>query len=146
MIIRAVAQDDWDQWRDLWTGYLAFYETELADEVFETSFARLLSEELDQYRGLVAEREGALIGLAHYLIHRDLWSLHDTCYLSDLFVDPMARKSGAARALLIEVEQRAKAAGAATLYWMTQDTNTTARTLYDQVADLMPFVQYSKSL
>jgi len=146
MIIRALEARDRDNWRRLWTDYLGFYKTEVSEEVFEASFDRLLSDDPNQYRGLIAEQDGTAIGLAHYLVHRDLWSLSDTCYLSDLFVDPKARGSGAGRALIDAVAREAKAAGAASLHWLTQESNATARGLYDQIAELQPYVQYHKSL
>jgi len=34
--IRDLRDDDWDDWRALWGGYLAFYRAELKDEVTRT--------------------------------------------------------------------------------------------------------------
>ena len=36
-----IAPSDEGEWRELWRGYLAYYETELPDEIYRTSFARL---------------------------------------------------------------------------------------------------------
>ena len=84
---------------------------------------------------LVAEREGKLIGLAHYLIHRSTWSVENICYLNDLFVDPRGRRSGVARKLIEAVYGAADEAGAAKVYWLTHESNAAARLLYDQVAE-----------
>ena len=40
--IRALAKSDEAEWRRLWTGYLEFYETSVAEEVYHTTFSRLL--------------------------------------------------------------------------------------------------------
>ena len=48
------------------------------------------------------------------------------------------------RALIEAVYDRAKAAGASRVYWLTQEGNAQARILYDQVADRPGFIQYRK--
>jgi hypothetical protein len=40
----------------------------------------------------------------------------------------------------------ARTAGASRVYWHTQESNTTARALYDKIATLTSFVQYRKYL
>ncbi len=84
------------------------------------------------------------IGIAHYLFHRSCWTIGDYCYLQDLFVAEEARGLGAGRALIAAVESEARAAGASRVYWLTQEDNTTARALYDKVADRSGFIQYRK--
>ena len=39
---------------------------------------------------------------------------------------------------------RAQAAGASRVYWLTKSDNTTARILYDKVATESGFIQYRK--
>ena len=47
---------------------------------------------------LVAESDGRLVGLAHYLFHRSTTAIEPVCYLQDLFtVEPRADKGSAAR-------------------------------------------------
>ena len=47
--------------------------------------------------------------------------------------------------VLIEaVYQKAEAAGASRVYWLTQSSNAQARALYDKVADNLGFIQYRK--
>lgn len=143
--IRAVRQQDWADWKRLWTAYLAFYETELAEPVFESTFARLLGDDPQDFSGLVAEKDGRLIGLTHYLFHRHAWKTENVCYLQDLYVDPDIRGTGAGRALIEAVYEAADEAGAPSVYWMTQDFNTNARKLYDRIGTLTPFIKYSRS-
>jgi GNAT superfamily N-acetyltransferase len=86
--------------------------------------------------------DGTLVGIVHYLFHRSTWTIGDYCYLQDLFTAPEARGQGAGRALIEAVYDRAEAAGASRVYWLTQETNATARALYDTVADRPGFIQY----
>lgn len=144
LIIRPLRASDRKHWAELWTKYLAFYETTLAPEVFDTAFERLLSDRSNEFSGLIAERDGQPIGLAHYLFHRTLWSVEDTCYLMDLFVDPDCRGGGIGRALIEAVHDAAKACGIPITYWITQEFNYKGRMLYDRVADRTPFIVYEK--
>ena len=88
--------------------------------------------------------DDALVGIVHYIFHRSTWTIGDYCYLQDLFTVPQARGKGAGRALIEEVYTRAREAGAARVYWLTQEDNAQARILYDKVADLPGFIQYRK--
>ena len=142
--IRPLVETDDAEWRRLWTGYLEFYETSVTEEVYRTTFARLLGNELQDYHGLVAEQGGKPIGLTHYLFHRHCWRIENVVYLQDLFVDPEARGTGAGRALIEAVYAAGDAAECPTVYWTTQDFNATARLLYDRVANLTPFVKYQR--
>lgn len=142
--IRKITADDEPEWRRLWTGYLKFYETKVEEEVYRTTFQRLLSDDHNEFHGLLAELDGKLIGLTHFLFHRHAWKVEDVCYLQDLFVDARRRGSGAGRALIEAVYRAADAAGAPDVYWLTQDFNETARKLYDQVGILTPFIRYNR--
>ncbi|WP_050524638.1 GNAT family N-acetyltransferase [Pseudorhodobacter wandonensis] len=145
ILIRPLTAQDHDAWRRLWTDYLNFYETTVSEEVYETSFARLLSGDAGEYKGLVAVVDGRIVGLAHYLFHRFMWTVEDTCYLMDLFTAPELRGKGVARALINAVHVSAKASGIKMTYWNTQDNNYKGRMLYDQVAVKVPFVTYEKT-
>ena len=67
-----------------------------------------------------------------------------SCYLQDLFVAEGVRNLGLGRALILAVEERARAAGASRVYWLTHETNTDARALYDRLAERSGFIQYLK--
>jgi GNAT superfamily N-acetyltransferase len=142
--VRKLEAGDESVWRRLWTAYLEFYETSVPEAVYRTTFARLLGDDPHDYLGLVAERDGEVIGIAHYLFHRHCWRIEDVVYLQDLFVDPAARGTGAGRALIEAVYREADAAGCPAVYWLTQEFNDTARRLYDRVATVTPFVKYQR--
>lgn len=140
--IRPLTPADRPDWTRLWTGYLAFYDTELPEAVFDSTFARLLGNDPQDYNGLIALLDDRPVGLVHYLFHRHGWKIENTCYLQDLFTESGARGRGVARALIQAVYDAADAAGAPSVYWLTQDHNATARKLYDQVGVHTPFIKY----
>ena len=144
MIIRPILPDDESAWRLLWRDYLAFYETELPEVVYKTSFARLVDPEVRDYQGLLALRDDVPVGLVHYIFHRHGWHIADICYLQDLYVMPGGRGGGVGRALVEAVYTEADACGAAGVYWLTQEFNVTARRLYDRIGHATPFVKYTR--
>ena len=144
MKIRELRTDDEAAWRDLWTGYLEYYESTVPKEVYQTTFARLLGDDPQDFSGLIAQADGVPVGLTHYLFHRHAWKVENVCYLQDLYTDPSVRGTGAGRALIEAVYAAADAAGCPSVYWLTQDFNATARRLYDRVGCLTPFIRYNR--
>ena len=94
----------------------------------------------------MAERDGRLVGLVHYLFHRSTSLISPTCYLQDLFTTKEARGQGVGRALIESVYERARSAGSQRVYWQTHETNLTAMALYDKVAERSGFLVYRKRL
>ncbi|MEP3232111.1 MAG: GNAT family N-acetyltransferase [Hyphomicrobiales bacterium] len=142
--IRPVIQGDEKDWRSLWRGYLEYYETSVPEEVYQTTFSRLIDPDHKTQQGLLAVKDGKAIGLVHYIYHAHNWRLEDVCYLQDLYTDPTVRGTGAGRALIEAVYKAADENGTPSVYWMTQDFNQTARHLYDRVATLTPFIKYQR--
>lgn len=142
--IRPLEAADEAEWRRLWTGYLAFYETAVSDEVYRTSFARLLGDDPQDFHGRLAEIDGRPVGLVHFLFHRHMWRVENTCYLQDLYADPEARGLGVGRALIEAVYAEADARACPSVYWLTQEFNTPARQLYDRIGTLTPFIRYNR--
>jgi len=139
--IRALRPDERGSWQPLWDGYLSFYKAAVPSEVTDTTWARLHDPAEPMYV-LGAFFDGALVGIVHYLFHRSTWTIDNYCYLQDLFTAPEARGHGVGRALIEAVYDQAKAAGASRVYWLTHETNATARALYDTLADRPGFIQY----
>lgn len=145
LTIRPLCFEDRAAWAPLWQGYLDFYEAALAPEVTAATWARL-NDAAEPMDGLGAfDATGCLIGFAIVVRHRSSWALADYTYLEDLFVAPHARGQGAARALIEAVCVRAKAAGSSRVYWLTQESNTTAQALYDHVAERAGFLIYRRA-
>ncbi|MGY2052630.1 N-acetyltransferase family protein [Methylobacterium sp. JK268] len=145
LTIRSLRPDERAAWDPLWQGYLRFYGASVAPAVSDVTWARL-HDPAEPMHGLVAEGDGAVIGLVHYVYHRSTWTVGPYCYLQDLFTAEAARGQGVGRALIEAVYAAARAEGASRVYWLTQEGNVTARALYDTLADRSGFIQYRKML
>jgi len=145
LIIRPAHPEDFPQWLPLWNGYNKFYNrhgaTALPDAVTQATWSRFF-DSYEPMHCIVAEYEGRLVGLVHFLFHRTTISIQPTCYLQDLFTDESLRGHGIGRKLIEAVYQQAKLAGSSRVYWLTHETNTTAMQLYDKVADRSGFIVY----
>lgn len=142
VVIRPLVPQDRAAWERLWQGYLTFYEQELAPEVSDDLFARLLGE--GRHSAFVAQTRNALVGFVHYLPHDSTWSVHPTCYLEDLFVDENVRGGGVGAKLIQAVYDEADRQGWGNVYWQTHNHNSRARRLYDHVGTLSDFVRYDR--
>jgi len=149
VIVRPVEQADLLAWKPLWDGYNAFYgrtgKTALPDDVTRTTWQRFFDPGEPMF-ALVAESDGGLVGLVHYLFHRSTSRIAPTCYLQDLFTLPAARGKGVGRALIDAVYSRARDQGLQRVYWQTHESNATGRRLYDRVAENEGFIVYSHTL
>ena len=85
MEITPLHQSDRSRWTELWRAYLAFYDTELPDAVYDQTWSRILHG--TELHGLAARVDGEMIGITHFLFHNSAWTLTPVCYLQDLFVD-----------------------------------------------------------
>ena len=148
-LVRALQRGDYDAWRPLWDGYNAFYgrigPTALAEEITAATWERFFSD-AEPVRAMVAEHQGRVVGLVHYVFHRSTSRLNDICYLQDLFTVPEMRGQGVGRKLIEAVYEVAKAKGCSRVYWQTQVTNVAGRALYDKVAEHKGFIVYSHEL
>ena len=142
--VRALRADDRSEWAEMWNVYLVFYDSSVEPEVYDTTFSRLLGDDPQDFSALVAEQNGRLVGLTHYMFHRHAWKIENICYLQDLYARPVTRGTGVGRALIEAVYAAADANGTPSVYWLTQDSNETARKLYDRVGKLSPFIRYQR--
>jgi GNAT superfamily N-acetyltransferase len=146
-LVRSVLAADFARWLPLWEGYNAFYRragpTALPETVTRTTWARFL-DPAEPVHALVAESDGELLGLVHYIFHRSTISIPPVCYLQDLFTVEHVRGGGVGRSLIEAVAARAREAGAERLYWLTHETNHTAMRLYDAVAERSGFIVYRR--
>ena len=146
VVIRPVQPADFNDWLPLWDGYNAFYgrsgPTALPQDITKTTWRRFF-EPAEPVYALVAEEDGKLVGLTHYLYHRSTTRIELTCYLQDLFTEPARRGRGIGKALIEGVYAEARAAGIRRVYWQTQESNTAGRLLYDKVARHDGFIVYS---
>lgn len=147
--VRPIRPGDYAGWRPLWDSYNAFYgrsgETSLDERVTAQTWQRFF-ESHENVHALVAEHDGRVVGIAHYLFHRSTSRLADVCYLQDLFTDEACRGRGVGRALIQRVLDTATEAGSSRVYWTTQTTNAAGRALYDKMAEYRGFIVYSREL
>lgn len=145
LTVRAAQPDDFEEWKVLWDGYNTFYgrhgDTALAPEVTQMTWSRFF-DAYEPVHALVAVEGHSMVGIVHYLFHRTTLQIAPTCYLQDLFTAAEARGRGVGRALIGAVYERAVAAKAARVYWLTHETNSTAMALYDKLAERSGFVVY----
>lgn len=132
ILIRPINQQDKSRWLELFKAYIEFHKSKLSDAQYELTWQRINSD--FNMHGLLAEVDGHIVGLAHYIFRPDTWEIEDFCYLEDLYVDPKARKVGIGRALIKAVEEIAVAKGSKRLYWTTAPDNSVARSLYEKLA------------
>lgn len=146
--VRTPRESDFDAWLRLWEGYNRFYKrvgpTAIPWETTQITWQRFFDPG-EPVHALVAERSATLVGLVHYIFHRNTTMLAQTCYLQDLFTDESARGQGVGRALIEAVYDQAQGAGAERVYWHTHETNETAMKLYNKVAEHSGFVMYRKN-
>jgi GNAT superfamily N-acetyltransferase len=147
--IRPITNIDYEAWLPLWDGYNAFYgrqgETALDLKITQTTWVRFLNDN-EPVNAFVAEQNGKLVGLVHFIFHRSTTRLSDVCYLQDLYVDKDLRGAGIGRQLIKAVYDAALKAGSTRVFWQTQDSNIAGRVLYDKIAKHLGFIVYSHEL
>lgn len=146
-IVSELRHEDKERWKELWKGYLDFYQTTLPNETYERTWERLM-DQTGTLRGLCARdpSNGVMLGIVHFLLHESAWTDRPICYLQDLFVAPEAREYGYGRRLIEAVAEEARRLHCARLYWSTQESNHTARQLYDRLAAYNGFIRYEYKL
>lgn len=145
MLIRPPVADDRSEWERLYAGYAAFYKVTQTPEMRATVWG-WLHDPAHQTRGFVAEDQGRLIGLAHFRPFARPLSASNGGFLDDLFVDPAARGSGAADALIAAIADEGRKQGWTVIRWITAEDNYRARALYDRVAEKTKWATYDIKL
>jgi len=130
-------------WETLFRGYIAFYERDEPQAMYDRAWEEFMRDE--RLHAFGARFDGRLAGITHFLKHPST-SGPDSCYLQDLFTAPDVRGRGVGRALIGAAADWARARGCGRLYWMTHESNATARRLYDQVAVNRGFIRYDIAL
>ena len=146
-VVRPIERRDHAAWLPLWDGYNAFYgrsgATALPAEITARTWERFF-DPAEPVFALVAELDGAVVGLVHYLFHRSTTRIEPVCYLQDLFTAPERRGGGVGRALVLGVGDQARLAGARRVYWHTHESNAAGRALYDKIASHAGFIVYTR--
>jgi GNAT superfamily N-acetyltransferase len=141
IIVRPMQPRDEPRWRALWDAYNRFYDYQAPDDVTALTWQRILDAASHIY-GIVAERDGQVVGIAHYILHENTWSRTPICCLEDLYVDLASRSTGVGRAIIDWLVAEMKGQRWSRLYWVTRETNYRARALYDTYGPHTGFVRY----
>ena len=144
--VRPIAAADRARWGELYAGYAAFYRVEQTEAMRERVWGWLM-DAAHETEGLVALDDASrIVGIAHFRAFARPLAAATGGFLDDLFVDPAARGSGAARALIEAVGAIGRERGWTVFRWITADDNYRARTLYDRVATRTPWITYDMKL
>ena len=147
--VRSIEKTDYAGWRPLWNGYNAFYErvgpTALPEQITAATWDRFFNP-AEPVHAFVAEYQGRIVGLVHYLFHRSTTRMRDVCYLQDLFTVEDLRGKGLGRKLILAVYDAAKRAGCSRVYWLTHTTNAKGRALYDKIGEHKGFIMYGHEI
>ncbi len=139
--IRGVEPEDREAWEAVYRGYRDFYRMPHDPAVLDTVWGWLMDPSRET-RGIVAETDAGIIGLAHFRrFPRPIVGAHGI-YLDDLFTVASSRGRGTGSALLTRLAEIARDEQATLVRWITAGDNATARSLYDRVAKQTPWVTY----
>ena len=141
LTIRPIRAEDRTAWDALYAGYARFYKVDQTEAMRDRVWSWLMDPD-HEVKGLIAEQDGTPIGLTHYRPFFSPLRAAQSCFLDDLFVDPDARGSGAAPALIEGVVEVARTKGWLVVRWITADNNYRARGVYDRLAERTPWVTY----
>ena len=74
-------------WRELWSGYNAFYQTSVPEAVTARTWQRMLDSAAPVF-GRLAIVNDCVAGFSICVLHEGTWVIAPICYLEDLFVAP----------------------------------------------------------
>jgi GNAT superfamily N-acetyltransferase len=144
--IRPAREEEIDELMPLMRAYCDFYESSPADEGV-IKMARTLMTDPSQGAVFVARQDGRAIGFATLDWKWSMLKGARIGYLEDLFVDPDARGSGTADALIQVCADRCRELGMPAMEWLTAPDNHRAQKVYNRTgAESDTYVEYDLEL
>ena len=115
-------------------GYCDFYEVAPSDDdLLALSRALIRDPEREGLQLVARDADGLMLGFATIFWTWSTLSASRIGVMNDLFVEPGARGTGAADALIEECAERCRARGATSLGWQTAKDNERAQAVYERV-------------
>jgi GNAT superfamily N-acetyltransferase len=114
--------------------YCDFYEVSPSDDdLLALSRAQIADPEREGLQLIARGENGAAVGFATVFWSWSTLSASRIGVMNDLFVDPSARGSGTADALIAACMQHCRRRGATSLGWQTAKDNHRAQKVYERV-------------
>jgi GNAT superfamily N-acetyltransferase len=144
--IRPAREEEIEELLPLMRAYCDFYECSPSDEGVIT-MARTLMTDPSQGAVFIARQDGRAIGFATLDWKWSMLKGARIGYLEDLFVDPDARGSGTADALIQVCADRCRELGMPAVEWLTAPDNHRAQKVYNRTgAEPGTYVEYDLEL
>jgi len=140
--IRALDKTDRLRWEELFQNFAEFDELNIPGGGFDRVWDWIFDPENNFWCDLVVDTKGHIVGFVQYQLMHSSLSSSMVCYLSDLYVDPAQRGSGAGRLMIDHVLAFARDKGLPAVNWLTQEFNYAGRRLYDTYQSKTDFVLY----
>lgn len=135
-----------DAWERLYAAYAEFYRVEQTPVMRERVWGWIHDRDHELEALVALGVSGEPIGLAHFRPFARPLSATTAGFLDDLFVEPQARGSGAAPALIAAVAEEGRRRGWSVIRWITAEDNYRARAVYDRLAQRTGWVTYDLKL
>ena len=146
LTIRPLETKDQSVWERMFQAYAEFYKTSVKDEKLDEVWNWIFDLNNNFWCDIALDKSGNTLGFTQYqLMHRSL-SGNTVCYLSDLYVSPDSRGLGVGKALIDQVLDFARSRNLSGVRWLTQESNYTARSLYDKYNKKTDFILYSLTI
>ena len=141
LTIRAPREGDFEAWFALYQPYALAVESPVTPSIAEVMWQWILRNE-HRIEAIVAERDGELVGFAHFRPFPRTLDANEACFLDDLFVADGERGKGTAVALIERLKQISSARGWTHVRWVTGEENKRAQRFYNKFAEDMKLLTY----
>jgi ribosomal protein S18 acetylase RimI-like enzyme len=134
MRIETVTAATFEQVLPLIADYQRFYRATPDEARNRAHFGRLLTDHAHGIQFIALADDGRALGFATLYFPLSSVSAQVRCLMNDLYTVPDARGQGIGRALIRHCAAYARDHGYSSIFWQTEQTNTTAQRLYDSLS------------
>jgi ribosomal protein S18 acetylase RimI-like enzyme len=114
-------------WLKIWNESVS---GQLADNVREMTWERLIDEDVPLFGFLAYADDNQPVGFCHYALHPIAGAIEPAAYMQDLFVLPVQRRRGFARAMLDALVKEGQTEQWDRILWIVEHQNSPAQKLY----------------